>query len=181
MCRVNFFIILFVCSLISCGSSAPQKPDTENAPPPHEQVTEQATKTSSGAPVNFDPTKVSAEVFRATKVDVVNFVRELNIIIQKQDYAAWVDHLDANYLKNISSPEFLAAKSNTEILRSKNIVLESPRDYFFNVVVPSRYHDRVDDISFISPNRVKAYTLISGQRLRLYDLEKVNDKWYILN
>ncbi|GMO37077.1 MAG: hypothetical protein Ta2F_13230 [Termitinemataceae bacterium] len=178
MKRVIFWGILVACSLVSCGSSAAQKQDTENAPP---LLVRQQVKNNTSASVDFDPASVSAEVFRATKIDVANFVRELNIIIQRQDYNAWVDHLDAAYFKSISTKEFLEAKSNTEILRSKNIILENPRDYFYNVVVPSRYHDRVDDISFVNDNRVKAYTLIRGQRLRLYDLEKVNNKWYILN
>jgi hypothetical protein len=40
----------------------------------------------------------------------------------------------------------------------------------------------VDDIEFISPTRVKAYTVSSGgQRLRLYDLEHSGEEWKIVN
>jgi hypothetical protein len=48
--------------------------------------------------------------------------------------------------------------------------------------VPSRANDRVDDIEFISQKRVKAYTVSQkGERLRLYDLEKTNEGWKIIN
>ncbi|GMO53364.1 MAG: hypothetical protein Ta2G_11300 [Termitinemataceae bacterium] len=170
-------IFLSAALLISCGSSAEQKTIASSGPPPFSAP----SKAAATAPLPFNPAAITPEVFLATKNDVIDFVNRLNVIIKNQNYAAWSDHLSASYLQSISAPDFLKAKSNTEILRSKNIVLETPRDYFFNVVVPSRYHDRVDDISFISQNRVKAYTLVKGQRLRLYDLEKVKGEWYILN
>ena len=61
-------------------------------------------------------------------------------------------------------------------------ILRTPRDYFDNVVVPSRSNDRVDDISFISENRVKAYTEDNrGNRVVLYDLEIIDNTWKIIN
>jgi uncharacterized protein YigE (DUF2233 family) len=49
-------------------------------------------------------------------------------------------------------------------------------------VVPSRANDRVDDISFVSPQRIKVYTVNNkGERLRLYDLENLGNGWKIIN
>ncbi|GMO45455.1 MAG: hypothetical protein Ta2B_26460 [Termitinemataceae bacterium] len=185
---LTFFTITF--SIFSCGSSAPQKTDVGASSPPKDVYTNVRTngappiqrKNSAGyASQTFDPSVITPEQFRATKTEIVNFVYQLNTIIRTQNYEKWVSFLDPSYFKTISTPEFLEARSNMEILRSKNIILESPRDYFFNVVVPSRSQDKVDDIAFVSETRIKAFTVLKGQRLRLYDLEKRDNKWFILN
>jgi hypothetical protein len=88
--------------------------------------------------------------------------------------------------------------------------IKTPRDYFINVVVPSRSNNRVDDISFITENRVKVIQInqrrrrppadpnelaklqANGAELRdgwlyensreIYDeLEKTQDVWKIVN
>jgi len=71
-------------------------------------------------------------------------------------------------------------------MRTRNIVLRTAEDYFQYVVVPSRADLRVDDIEFISRDRVKAFTITTSrageeQRLRLYDLEKIGNSWRIIN
>jgi len=72
-------------------------------------------------------------------------------------------------------------------MKTRNIILRTPEDYFTNVVVPSRANSRVDDIEFIGTNRVKAFTVMQNsrtgeeQRLVLYDLEKVGNSWLIVN
>jgi hypothetical protein len=59
-------------------------------------------------------------------------------------------------------------------------VLRDSRDYFVNVVVPSRSNDRVDEIVFVAENRVLAYTLNArGIRLILYEFELINGQWKI--
>lgn len=131
---------------------------------------------------NFDPATITQEIFDSTKVDVQQLIQDLNGIIRARDYHTWVSHLSENYLRYISSPDFLAQTSASARLRQQRIVLNSPEDYFNHVVVPSRANDRVDDIEFTSQNRVKAYTLTpNGQRLRLYELEKTGESWKIMN
>jgi hypothetical protein len=71
-------------------------------------------------------------------------------------------------------------------MRTRGIVVRSAQDYFTHVVVPSRANSRVDDIEFISSERVMAYSLSTNrdgitQRLRLYDLERSGDTWKIIN
>lgn len=131
---------------------------------------------------NFDPGSISQEVFDSTKTDVQHFIVNLNQIIRDKDYVTWVSHLGGDYFAEKSSPEYLAQISEQPRLRTQKIVLTSPEDYFLHVVVPSRANDRVDDIEFISPTRVKAYTVTpNGQRLRLYDLENSGNTWKIIN
>ncbi|GAB1433718.1 hypothetical protein MASR2M29_23440 [Spirochaetota bacterium] len=53
-------------------------------------------------------------------------------------------------------------------------------DYFLNVVYPSRQNDRVDDIEFITPDKIRVIIITpKGERLVLYNLEKINDIWKI--
>jgi hypothetical protein len=58
--------------------------------------------------------------------------------------------------------------------------LRNARDYFDNVVVPSRQNDRLDDIDFVSNSQVLAFTVNArGDRLILYHLEMINGSWKI--
>ncbi|MDR1575230.1 MAG: hypothetical protein LBS37_04415 [Treponema sp.] len=130
----------------------------------------------------FDPVTISEEVFNSTKIDVQRFIENLNQIIRSRNYDAWRVAISDGYFDKISSLEFLAAVSEQPAMKTRNIVLKSPQDYFNNVVVPSRANDRVDDIEFVGQHRVKAYTVTpNGSRLRLYDLETTENTWIIIN
>ncbi|MDR1353039.1 MAG: hypothetical protein LBK05_07140 [Treponema sp.] len=130
----------------------------------------------------FDPSSISREMFDVTKSDVQKLIADLNRVIRARNYNTWVSHLGEAYLDKISSQEFLASTSSQPYLKNKKITLTSAKDYFDQVVVPSRANDRVDDIAFVSENRVKVYTINDkGQRLRLYDLENHEDGWKIIN
>lgn len=130
----------------------------------------------------FDPSTITKEVFDSTKTEVQALIEKLNQIIRDKNYDAWVQYLSPGYLAELSDPEFLKKTSESTRLKNQKIVLNSVKDYFLYVVVPSRANDRVDDIEFIGQNRVKAYTITNkGQRLRLYELEKTAGNWNIVN
>jgi len=114
--------------------------------------------------------------------EIQQLTQRLNGIIRAKDYNTWVTYLDPAYLARINSREFLETVSKSPAMVKQNIVLNSAFDYFNHVVVPSRANSRVDDIEFISQNRVKAYTIDSKEnKLRLYDLEKTGAGWKIIN
>ncbi|MDR2901093.1 MAG: hypothetical protein LBV20_06195 [Treponema sp.] len=156
----------------------------EVAPNPVNENEEETPIDTTEEPVEeeaFDPSSITQEVFEEAKSDVQIFIEELNQIIRNRDYQAWITHLGPNYLEAISDPGFLARISESARLATQKIVLERPEDYFLYVVVPSRANDRVDDIEFIGKNQVKAFTVTPrGQRLRLYNLEKNDDNWKII-
>jgi hypothetical protein len=136
----------------------------------------------SAEPEVFDPLTISQEEYDSTKVDIQGLIKDLNRIIRNKNYNQWIARLDKSYLDRISSEEFLAAVSSQPSLKNRKIVLRSAKDYFLEVVVPSRANDRVDDIDFIAHTRVKAYTIKEdGIRLRLYDLENFENGWKIIN
>ena len=144
----------------------------------------------------FDPGTITQEKFDTTKADVQNLIQDLNRIIRARNYNAWRTYLADSYFEVISSRAFLDER--TEDLYKRDLIvasnlgrdprrvqkklLRTPKDYFDNVVVPSRSNDRMDDIDFVSEKHVKAYTVDSrGNRLVLYDLRLVDNKWKIIN
>jgi hypothetical protein len=146
----------------------------ETAPEPQPEV--------PAEPEVFDPLTVSQEEYDSTKVDIQGLIKDLNRIIRNKNYNQWIARLDKSYFDRINSEEFLAAVSSQPSLKNRKIVLRSAKDYFLEVVVPSRANDRVDDIDFITHTRVKAYTIKEdGIRLRLYDLENFENGWKIIN
>ena len=184
--------------LSSCGSEAkavepsPQPvAAAEPALPPPQPV-----QSAPPPPAAFDPASITEEKLATTKADVQALIEDLNRIIKAKNYNAWRGHLSDSYFQGISSPAFLEEKTEELYKRDQIVasnlgrdpkrvqkrVLKTAKDYFDNVVVPSRSNDHMDDIAFVSEDRVKAYTLDNrGNRLVLYDLELIDNKWKIIN
>ena len=144
----------------------------------------------------FSPESITEEKFTTTMSDLQALVGDLNRIIRARNYNAWTGFLSDSHLKEISSSAFLEDRTEELYKRDQIVatnlgrdprrvskkILRTPKDYFDNVVVPSRQNDHVDDIEFISENRVTAYTMDTrGNRLILYDLELIDNKWKIIH
>jgi hypothetical protein len=175
---------------VSCGGGPEPQPavqTTQDVPAQSAEtvpveVPESAEISEQPAAETFDPSSITKEEFDAAKIEVQQLIQKLNGIIKAKNYAGWVSYLEEDYFRLISSKEYLDRINRTDRMRKANLVLSNARDYFNNVVVPSRANDRVDDIEFVSHKRVKAYTISQkGERLRLYDLEKTNEGWKIIN
>ena len=189
--RIKLCLILLsvIIMAVSCGSEP--EPRIEDTPPPAEYAAIPAPveNTESGNTgfenANFDPGAISQELYESTKIEVQHFIEDLNKIIANGNYNAWKAALTEEYFREISSPENLQQLSEQPAMTTRKIVLKTAEDYFSYVVVPSRANSRVDDIEFISQNRVKAYTVMAregqAQRLRLYDLELIENVWKIIN
>jgi len=134
----------------------------------------------------FDPATVTQQQYASTMEEVQIFINDLNRIISTRNYQAWRVRLSPEYFAMISSPEFLHQVSEQPAMKTRRIILRSAEEYFMNVVVPSRADSRVDNIEFIGRDKVIAYTVNTNRagedvRLRLYDLEKINNLWIIIN
>jgi hypothetical protein len=169
-----------VCLASSCAGTPvskpvpPSAPIEQPAPPPPEPVVQPKVQPA------FDPAKITEEVKTATFVDVRALIDSLNQIIRRQDYDAWISHLTAEYVDFYSDPLILAKYSEYPIIKNKGIKLQTLKDYFINVVYPSRQNDKVDDIEFVREDLVKAITVSpKGDRNILYMLEKQGDAWKI--
>lgn len=132
----------------------------------------------------FDPQNVPQEMFDNTLQEVQDFIVSLNSIIRAQRYDEWLENLSQEYIGTYGSPEYLKQASEDPRFKSQKVVLNNLRDYFIYNVAPARVNvdNNVDDIEFITPIRVKAFTVnAKGQRLRLYELEKEENGWKVIN
>jgi hypothetical protein len=181
------FLAVILLINISCATNPPVVVNLAEAPPvavlpvpvdpPPAQATVETPPAPPAEPV-FDPSSITQEVFDTAKADIQRLVEDLNRIIRAQNYNTWLTYLSVEYRNRINSREFLNEINTYPGVRGR---INSARDYFNYVVVPSRTNDHVDDIEFISQQAVRAYTLGSqGQRLVLYDLEYINNRWMIV-
>lgn len=170
--------------------SAPAPPKQTAAPPaaPSQQPVPPATAApptknppapASKALIQKGQILVTKEEYRKTFDDVHRLIEELNRIIAARDYQAWTKYLTAKYEATYSDPKKLAAISDQPMLKRYNLHLKTLKDYFLDVVVPSRANARLDDLDFVSKTQVKAITIIDGERYILYDLRLVNGDWKI--
>jgi len=143
----------------------------------------------------FDPSNISNDLYETTKAEIQGIIQKLDSIIRARNYNEWLEYLSEPYMGEISSPEFLEARTEELYRRDQLVaaatgknprtvekkVLGTLKDYFDNVVVPSRANDRVDDIDFFSETKIRAYTVNNrGTRLILYDLEIIGGTWKII-
>jgi hypothetical protein len=185
----ELFLLLF-CTLIFSCQSEPESAFVDSVPVQAGPVFATAEAEELPAPSAaaaeeevFDPQHVPQELFTVTLEEVQQLITSLNSIIRSRRYDDWLKNLSQEYIDTYSSPEYLRQLSEEPRLKAQNIVLTSLRDYFIYNVVPSRANiNKVDDIEFISPIRVKAFTENArGQRLRLYELEKDGKDWKIIS
>lgn len=161
--------------LVSCATqvSAPADP-----PPP--VAAANPAEPVPVLPKPFDPAAVSAETKAAAVADIKALIGNLNTIIQRKDYDAWLVFLTADYKAYYSDPAVLGKISEYPVLKRSGIKLTTLKDYFVHVVFPSRQNDRVDDIEYLGASLVKAITVSpKGERQILYNLEKNGDTWKI--
>jgi hypothetical protein len=182
-------ILLSVFILFSCQTDSKSVPAADEAPveAASEPVTAPVPRIEPAVEVKeepFDPQNVPREMFENTLQEVQEFIMSLNSIIRDQKYDEWLGNLSQEYIDTYGSPEYLKRASEDPRFKSQRIVLNNLRDYFIYNVAPSRLNvdNDVDDIEFITPRRVKAFTVNArGQRLRLYELEKDENGWKVIN
>ncbi|MDR2159459.1 MAG: hypothetical protein LBP23_05260 [Treponema sp.] len=206
MKRLIPLALLFPMLVISCGTN----PETDTGPVQHSGPAEPVPAVSAPRAYDFDPDNVSKDIYDVTKTEVEQLIGKLNVIIAARDYDAWVSYLEDRYREKISSPAFLKEVSDSEFMKMQKKTIRTPQEYFLNVVVPSRSNNRVDDISFITENKVRviqfnqrrrrppsdpdelAKLQAGGAELRdgwlyensreiFYELEKNQDVWKIVD
>ena len=183
MYPLKLFFVFFPFFLMAC-KSPPQAvvsgPLPEEAPQTAENITETADEFAVNE--NFDAGTISREYYDQTLADVRQFINRLNTIITNNNYNGWRNALSDEYYALISTPEYLARRSEEPGLKTRRIVLRTVNDYFIHVVVPSRADSRVDEIEFAADHIVKAFYLdTSARRLRVYELRKIGNDWKIVN
>ncbi len=125
---------------------------------------------------DFVPTR---ELYDKTFGEVEDVVESLNRIIAADNYTLWLTYLAAEYISVTSNPAFLAEASKSPVLAEKGTKLSTLRDYFDAVVVRSRARVRLDSLSFIDEQHVKALTKMGNSLVILYYLVRDGDSWKV--
>lgn len=150
----------------------------------NQEVTETVTETP--AEDTKTETEIEPETYIATEeeyeetfIEVDDFVIELNKIISKGNYNKWKTFLSQSYIDKYGSSEYLNELSENPALKNFNIKLKDLRDYFNNVVVPSRSSVKIDEIQFITEDKIKVYTIANNTRFVVYQLKREGSAWII--
>jgi hypothetical protein len=184
----TLFLVIPLIGIFSCASNRPEaqpEPAVQALPPLAPEAPEFVGQEQEAEEANFDPQSITIEEKETTMYEMRQLIAEINRVIRAKDYAGWVSYLADDFIAAINSPAYLAQLSeSSRQLKGQNIVLRTPQDYFTHVVVASRENIRVDasldDIEFLSHNRVKAFTVNARkQRLRLFEFVKAGDTWKI--
>lgn len=161
--------------LLACATAAP----------PDEDAVEEQPETVLAEPQAEEPPPpelqfvVTEEVYSKTFVEIEEFIGRLNDIIRREQYDTWLTFLSDEYIQRTSDPAYLKEQSEKPLLKSSGVTLNSLKDYFDYVVVPSRIQATVDEIEFVGENQVKAYAIIKNTKALLYLLVRENDDWKI--
>lgn len=184
--------------MMSCVSQSELKSEKPVSPAPVEPANQAPVIMVSPGPPNpslespprepppFDYSNITEEVHSLTRAEIQCLIGELDGIIEKADYQAWINSLDPTYLEKISSKDFLALQSQSPRLKSQE-GLKNAEEYFKKVVVPSRANTdyQIDDIDIqFLPEEEKVLAFLTtpgGRRLRLYELKNVDGIWKIAN
>ena len=179
--RIAYFymigiVALFLMILVTGCAGTPEKKPT---PPADTARVEPEPEPEPADQPDEQDYEVTEEVYEQTFTEVEKTIQALNEIIQDRDFDAWKSYLTDAYIQHYSDEERLEEISGMPILQRNNISLDSLRDYFRWVVVPSRSNARLDDLNFVSDDEVEAIMSVNGQQVILYHLQNVNGSWKI--
>ena len=196
-------LLVFIVSLISCGSQPKAEEPEAEAPVVVEEVpvVEDVVEEIEDDDVELINEEVSMpeeddeEYLRSTqalsaeelvtkdefaedKAEILRIIKELQKVMEKEDTEAWLNYVDKDS-KNFYSNPVNIRKVNKK-LPNKAIVLNGIGDYFKYVFIPSRKNREITEIRYISKTNTKAVQVNDdGSITRYYQFIKVNGKWYV--
>jgi hypothetical protein len=171
-----FLLTQIACTSLPEGNQEPvvrPPATTEEEPgPPKEEIAPVEEQTG-------DTFEVTQEVYDKTFDEIGALIDQLDGIIARKDYAAWMDNLSKSYIDTYSDGKILKEKSDSPVLQLKGVILKDIKDYFTHVVVPSRISLNLEEIEFDDENHVTAWTIFNDNRTKLYQLELIDGSWKI--
>ena len=123
---------------------------------------------------NVDVTK---KTFEDDKTAIMATIDELSDIMAAGRYEAWLKFIDDESIRYWSNPKNLQRAS--KMLPVKGLRMNSLRDYFTYIFVPSRKGRKVDEIRYDSKTDVKAVQVSQDTDIIYYYFNKINGKWLV--
>ena len=123
---------------------------------------------------NIDITK---KTFEDDKAAIMATIDELSSIMTGGRYEAWLKFIDEESIRYWSNPKNLQRAS--KMLPVKGLRMNTLRDYFTYIFVPSRKGRKVDEIRYDSKTDVKAVQVSKDTDIVYYYFNKVDGKWLV--
>jgi len=122
---------------------------------------------------------VTEEIYDNTFEEITNLISNINTIISDEKFEEWKSFLSESYINKYSNEKTLENMSQSPILLNNDIELNNLNDYFQYIVVPSRFNVKVEEIEFEGEHKIIVWSSFNGRRVKLYQLEKIDDNWKI--
>lgn len=121
---------------------------------------------------------VTKEEFSEDKTEILRIIRELSIIMQEHDVNSWLNYITPESKDFYSNP--INLRKAQKKLPNKMLQLNSIKDYFNYVFIPSRKISKVDEIRYISKTNVKAVEVREDKSILVYYyFQKIDGKWLV--
>lgn len=122
--------------------------------------------------------EVSKDIWEEDKKAIVHIIENLEIIMQENDYNAWLTYIDQE------SMNYWSKKSNLQKAASrhpiKGIKFNNLRDYFMMVFIPSRKGRPAPEIRYDTETQIRAVVMNEdGTDTTYYNFQKVGGKWKV--
>lgn len=125
-----------------------------------------------------DDEQVSHQEFTEDKATIMKIIEDLQEIMQKKDFNAWLKYIDPQSIKYYSNP--VNVRKAQKKLPYKTIQLNGIEDYFVHVFISSRKRSEVKEIRYISKTETKAVNIKDdGSIVVYYQFIKINNKWLV--
>ena len=120
---------------------------------------------------------VSKDTFVEDKKSILRKIEELDVIMKNRNYDAWILYLDSESIDYWSRRPNLQKASHK--LPVKSLRLNSLKDYFTFVFIPSRMGHTVDEIRYLTSASVKAVRTTEEKDIVYYNFKKVGGDWKV--
>ena len=175
--------VFSVFSILACAStgSARNSPSPSEEKPAAEKRNQKTDAKTTAAneeylrPVNN--VDVTQKTFEDDKTAIMATIDELSDIMAAGRYEAWLKFIDDESIRYWSNPKNLQRAS--KMLPVKGLRMNSLRDYFTYIFVPSRKGRKVDEIRYDSKTDVKAVQVSQDTDIIYYYFNKINGKWLV--
>lgn len=118
---------------------------------------------------------VSIDDFNEDKKRILQIINELNVIMGEMNYNKWETYVDSESLIYWSKKANLQKAASR--LPIKGIKLNSLRDYFIHVFLPSRKGHEVTEIRYETRTLIKAVQVTKENDVVYYTFRKINNDW----
>lgn len=121
---------------------------------------------------------ITKEEFAEDKAEILRIIQELSIIMQEHDVNSWLNYITPESKAFYSNPVNL--RKAQKKLPNKMLQINTIKDYFNYVFIPSRKISKVDEIRYISKTNVKAVEVREDKSILVYYyFKKIDGKWLV--